>query len=95
MTEQMIHQNSTAASPDIDLADRKLIYRARRGLKELDYYFDSYVREHFLHADAQEKADFSLLIDQEDPDLLDWFMGVTPSPAELVSIINRIRSLKS
>ncbi len=91
----MTHQTSTVSNPEMNLADRKLIYRARRGLKELDYYFDSYVRKHFMHADSQEKADFSILIDQEDPDLLDWFMGVTPAPTELVSIINRIKFLKS
>ena len=80
---------------DATLAERKVIYRARRGLKELDYYFDSYVREHYLKADAQEKADFSELIDQEDPDLLDWFMGVTPPPAHLAAAITRIKALKT
>ena len=80
---------------DATLAERKVIYRARRGLKELDYYFDSYVREHYLHADAQEKADFSELIDQEDPDLLDWFMGVTAPPAHLAAAITRIKALKT
>lgn len=87
MTDNQMNQ-------EISLADRKVIYRARRGLKELDYYFDPYVREHFLQANAQEKADFALLIDQEDPDLLDWFMGVTTPPAELVVIINRLKALK-
>jgi antitoxin CptB len=82
-------------SNETSLADRKVIYRARRGLKELDYYFDSYVREHFLQADTQEKADFSILIDQEDPDLLDWFMNVTPPPDELIAIVHRIKSLKA
>jgi len=91
----MTNQTNTDTSNEISLADRKVIYRARRGLKELDYYFDPYVRQHFLQANAQEKADFSLLIDQEDPDLLDWFMGVTLPPDELVSIISRIKSLKS
>lgn len=91
----MTNQTNTDTSNEMSLADRKVIYRARRGLKELDYYFDPYVRQHFLQADAQEKADFSLLIDQEDPDLLDWFMGVTLPPDELVSIISRIKSLKS
>ncbi|MDE2421757.1 MAG: succinate dehydrogenase assembly factor 2 [Gammaproteobacteria bacterium] len=91
----MTNQTNTDTSNEMSLADRKVIYRARRGLKELDYYFDPYVRQHFLQADAQEKADFSLLIDQEDPDLLDWFMGVTLPPDELVSIINRIKSLKA
>lgn len=88
------HQTSNQNDPEISLADRKVIYRARRGLKELDYYFDPYVREHFVRADVQEKADFSVLIDQEDPDLLDWFMGVTSPPAEFVAVINRLKFLK-
>ncbi len=90
----MTNNTSNQNDQDISLADRKVIYRARRGLKELDYYFDPYVREHFVQADVQEKADFSVLIDQEDPDLLDWFMGVTTPPAELVAVINRLKFLK-
>ncbi len=92
MSEQY---NSNHSSVEITLAERKVIYRARRGLKELDYYFDGYVRDHYLQADAQEKADFAELIDQEDPDLLDWFMNVTPAPAHLVAVINRLKALKS
>lgn len=90
----MTNNTSNQNDQEISLADRKVIYRARRGLKELDYYFDTYVREHFVHADAQEKADFSVLIDQEDPDLLDWFMGVTTPPDALIAIINRLKFLK-
>lgn len=29
---------------DITLEERKVIYRARRGLKEIDVYFDPYVK---------------------------------------------------
>jgi len=94
MTNDSSNQKEHQMNQEISLADRKVIYRARRGLKELDYYFDPYVREHFLQAEAQEKADFTVLIDQEDPDLLDWFMGVTPPPAELAVIINRLKFLK-
>lgn len=80
---------------DISLHDRKVIYRARRGLKELDYYFDPYVREQYLGAEASEKAAFAALIDQEDPDLLDWFMNVSPAPDALQGIIARLKHLRS
>ncbi|AXI04196.1 FAD assembly factor SdhE [Aquirhabdus parva] len=93
MSNQAISNPETPA--EINLADRKVIYRARRGLKELDYYFDPYVREHFLQADSTEKAAFSELIDQEDPDLLDWFMNVTEPPASLTAIIARLKSLRA
>lgn len=67
----------------LSLAERKTIYRARRGLKELDIYLDPYVKQHYLTASAEEKAIFAELIEQEDPDLLDWFMEVSepPNPA--------------
>ncbi len=78
----------------ISLHDRKVIYRARRGLKEIDMFFDPYVRRHYLQADAAEKAAFSRLIEAEDPDLLDWFMNVSvPEDAEFVALIQRLKQL--
>lgn len=80
---------------EISLHDRKVIYRARRGLKELDLYFDPYVREYYLTADPEEKAAFARLIEQEDPDLLDWFTAVTLPPDDaLRSIVQRLKSIR-
>ena len=79
---------------DISVHDRKVIYRARRGLKEIDMFFDPYVRLHYLQADSAEKAAFACLIEAEDPDLLDWFMNVsTPEDVELVALIQRLKQL--
>lgn len=79
---------------DISVHDRKVIYRARRGLKEIDMFFDPYVRLHYLQADHAEKAAFARLIEAEDPDLLDWFMNVsTPADVELVALIQRLKQL--
>ncbi len=82
-------------SPQATLEQRKIIYRARRGLKELDYYFDPYVREHFLQAGAAEQAVFARLITQEDPDLLDWFLYNHTAPdAEMAALIMKLKQLK-
>jgi antitoxin CptB len=82
-------------SDEISLFDRKVIYRARRGLKELDWYFDPYVRDHYLTADPAEKAAFAQLIDEEDPDLLDWFMDLSqPEDATLQQIVARLKALR-
>ena len=79
-------------SVEMSLEERKVIYRARRGLKELDVYFDPYAKQHYLSASNEEKALFAKLIEQEDPDLLDWFMEVSEPPQpELRAFINKLK----
>lgn len=77
---------------ELTLEERKVIYRARRGLKEIDVYFDPYVKQYYLAADQTEKALFKELVDQEDPDLLDWFMEVSEPPKpELRQLIIKLK----
>ena len=38
---------TTQLEPTIE--QRKIIYQARRGLKELDIFIDPYVKQHYLH----------------------------------------------
>lgn len=79
-------------SVEMTLEERKVIYRARRGLKEIDVYFDPYVKQHYLQADEHEKAMFAELVEQEDPDLLDWFMEVSEPPRpELIDFIKKLK----
>ena len=79
-------------SEEITLEERKVVYRARRGLKEIDVDFDPYVKQQDLLADEAEKALFKELVDQEDPDLLDWFMEVSEPPRpELRTFIDKLK----
>lgn len=89
-------ESSLESSPEPTLEQRKIIYRARRGLKELDYYIDPYVREHFLTASPTEQATFARLVEQEDPDLLDWFLFNKTAPdAQIGELILKLKSLKN
>ena len=77
---------------ELTLEVRKVIYRARRGLKEIDVYFDPYVKQYYLQAEPEEKAMFAELVEQEDPDLLDWFMEVSEPPRpELRQFIQKLK----
>ena len=77
---------------EISLEERKVVYRARRGLKEIDVYFDPYVKNYYLNADPEEKQMFAELVEQEDPDLLDWFMEVSEPPRpELKDFIRKLK----
>ena len=77
---------------EMSLEERKVIYRARRGLKEIDVYFDPYVKNYYLQADPAEKAMFAAFVEQEDPDLLDWFMEVSEPPhPEMKTLIQKLK----
>lgn len=77
------------------LAQRRIIYQARRGLKELDYYIDPYVKQHYLTADGTEQATFELLLRYEDPDLLLYFLEqAIPDNPDVAALIQKIKTLK-
>lgn len=76
-------------------AQRRIIYQARRGLKELDFYIDYYVKSHYLSADADEQQVFETLLSYEDPDLLVFFLGQEiPSEAGVAALIDKMKSLR-
>ncbi|OAV01193.1 MULTISPECIES: succinate dehydrogenase assembly factor 2 [Moraxella] len=76
-------------------AQRRIIYQARRGLKELDFYIDPYVKSHYLSADADEQQAFEALLSYEDPDLLVFFLGQDmPSEPGVAALIDKMKSLR-
>lgn len=77
------------------VAERRIIYQARRGLKELDFYIDPYVKSHYLTASNEEKAIFERLLAYEDPDLLLFFMGQAQADDDVMVLIEKIKQLKN
>lgn len=74
-------------------AQRRIIYQARRGLKELDFYIDPYVKNHYLMADATEQATFAKLLTYEDPDLLNFFMNQdTPDDTQVAKLVAKLKA---
>lgn len=76
------------------LHQRRMIYQARRGLKELDYYIDPYVKGYYLTASSDEQAVFERLLGYEDPDLLLFFLGQAEPPEEIGALIRKMKTLK-
>jgi antitoxin CptB len=54
---------------------RRLLWRCRRGVKELDLLLTGYLERQFDSMDDQALADFEALLECSDPDLLDWLTG--------------------
>ncbi len=73
---------------------RRLRWRCRRGMRELDQLMLRYLDGRWPAADEAERALFLRLMDTEDDKLWRWFMGrERPEDAGLASIVERILAL--
>jgi antitoxin CptB len=64
----------------VDAGDRRLVWRCRRGMKELDVLLERYVRGGYRQASDDDRVAFGHLLDLPDPDLADYLFGyATPS----------------
>jgi len=75
---------------------RKLRWKCRRGMQELDVLTLRYLDQRYAAASEAERAVFLRLLDTEDDKLWHWFMGHDTAPdAELDALVQRIRSLSA
>ena len=73
---------------------RRLRWRCRRGMRELDQLMLRYLDGRWPAADDAERAVFLQLLDTEDDKLWRWFMGrETPQEADLNVLVQRIIDL--
>lgn len=73
---------------------RRLRWRCRRGMRELDQLLERYLDRAWRNAPADERGVFLRLLDIEDDKLWRWFMGFEAVPdAELAQLVERIRTL--
>ena len=86
-------QPSLQHQPEPTNEQRRIIYQARRGLKELDFYIDPYVKELYLTAPQEEQDTFAQMLTHEDPDLLDYFTNQSqPEEAAIWALVNKIKT---
>ena len=73
---------------------RKLRWKCRRGMQELDLLLLRYLDQRYAAAPEAERGVFLRLLDTEDDKLWHWFMGHdTPADAELLQLVQHIRQL--
>lgn len=86
------------ASPDsLDEEGRRLLWRCRRGMKELDVLLERYVRSQLAQASAEDRASLTQLLELPDPELADYLFGHIPASdprlAALVAAIGGRRNI--
>ncbi len=73
---------------------KRIRWRCRRGMRELDQLFERYVDRLWAQDSEQQRAIFLQLLDTEDDKLWRWFMGYEEVPdAVLAAFVQRIRNL--
>ena len=73
---------------------RRLRWRCRRGMRELDQLLERWLDAGWASASESERGIFLRLLDCEDDKLWHWFMGhEIPADASLQALVERIRSL--
>jgi len=82
------------STPSDESEIRRLRWRCRRGMRELDQLMLRYLDRRWTEADAEERADFERLLACEDDGLWRWFMGRDkPEDPALERLVQRILDL--
>jgi len=80
-----------SVKPEESAVLKKLLWRCRRGTKELDLILTKFVEENYAELGGQERDNFDLLLETQDPVLTEWLCFNGLPPAHLESIVHQIR----
>jgi len=70
---------------------RKLEWRCRRGMKELDLLLVRYLRRHYDAAGSDERAAFALFLELPDPQIARYLVaGDVPDDPQQAALCHRI-----
>ena len=79
---------------DDEVELRKLRWRCRRGMRELDQLLERWLDQGWRQSPTREREVFLRLLDTEDDTLWRWFLGhEVSSDVEIASLVERIRAL--
>jgi antitoxin CptB len=77
----------------LDAPARRLLWRCRRGMKELDVMLEGFAREALAHASPQERGALEELLALPDPVLAGYLLGEnTPPEPQLARLAGVIRT---
>lgn len=75
------------------LTESQLVWRCRRGVRELDVLFTSFVEKEYRQLAQNEQLAFQKLLEVQDPTIMDWLFGKQEvDDAELIDVIKRLQT---
>jgi antitoxin CptB len=79
---------------DDDIELKKLRWRCRRGMRELDQLLDRWLERQWRQSPTAERAVFLRLLDTEDDTLWRWFLGhEVSSDVEIAALVEKVRNV--
>ncbi len=77
------------------VSESRLRWNCRRGMRELDQLLTWFLDFRYAGSSDVEKAAFSTLLEQQDPDLWNWFSGrAQPDDVAWKRIVDEIRAAR-
>jgi antitoxin CptB len=74
----------------------KVLWRCRRGMKELDVILERFARNGYERASPDQRLAFVRLLELPDPELADYFLGhATPHDPALAQLTRLIADPRS
>jgi len=78
----------------LDEEARCLLWRCRRGMKELDVLLERYVRSRLSEASSEERQALARLLELPDPILSDYLFGHAAAPEpQMAALVAAIRGV--
>jgi len=74
----------------------RILWRCRRGTKEMDLLLQRFIADHYDALTSRAQTAFMRLLDQPDPDIMDWIMGKAEPPTtdtEIRQLIDILRAI--
>lgn len=69
----------------------RLIWRCRRGIREMDILLLDYLETHYDNASTEDQDTFEELLEEADLDILSWIMEKTTPDEKYTNLISFIR----
>ncbi len=82
---------------DLDNQRKRLYFRSiRRGTKESDLVIGGFAEASLSEMDARQLDQFEALLNENDPEVLAWIIGLTDPPAEFDNeVLEALRKFKN
>ena len=79
---------------DQQLNKHQLVWRCRRGVRELDVLLDRFLETEYAKLSRDETLAFEQFLEVQDPIIMDWLFGkYSPQDSGVLNIVKRLQAL--